>query len=96
MVVRDLLMRAFGLQKFAKMSGLKVISDTTQIVWIGSKKKSKVPFLRDMNFCWGLGIFLVLGIELSTDTEHINVIVRRVTQISFTNSSILDHIHGPC
>ena len=43
-------------------------------MWIGSKKKSKVHFLRDVNFCWDPGIFTVLGTKFCTDTEHINVI----------------------
>ena len=37
---------------------------------IGSKKNSKVRFLRDMNFCWDPGIFQVLGIKFSTDTTQ--------------------------
>ena len=46
------------LQKFEKMSGLKMISDKTGIVLIGSEKHSQVSFLKDMNFAgtrnfWG-------------------------------------------
>ena len=35
------------LKKFALFSGLKLNNDKTQVVWIGSKKNSKVRFLRD-------------------------------------------------
>ena len=38
------------LKKFALFSGSKLNNDKTQVVWIGSKKNSKVRFLRDMNF----------------------------------------------
>ena len=40
------------LEKFDLFSGLELNNDKTQVVWIGSKKNSKVRFLRDMNFCW--------------------------------------------
>ena len=52
-------------QKFAKISGLKMNYDKTQIVWIGSRKHSKVRILRDMNVCWNPGIFRVLGVNFS-------------------------------
>ena len=62
------------LEKFALFSGLELNNDKTQDVWIGSKKNSKVRFLRDMNFCWNPGIFQVLGIKFSTDTTQISLI----------------------
>ena len=62
------------LKKFALFSGLELNNDKTQDVWIGSKKNSKVRFLRDMNFCWNPGIFQVLGIKFSTDTTQISSI----------------------
>ena len=68
MVVRDPSESILTLQKFAKMSGLKMNNDKTQIVWIGSQA------LRDMNFCLDPGIFIVLGIKFSTDTDQINEI----------------------
>ena len=40
-------------------------------VWIGSKKHSQVRFMRDMNLiCWDPGIFKMLGVTFSTDTEQ--------------------------
>ena len=62
------------LKKFAFFCGLKLNNDKTQVVWIGSKKNSKVQYLRDMNFCWDPGIFQVLGIKFSTDTTQISLI----------------------
>jgi hypothetical protein len=59
------------LKAFTLMSGLRMNNDKTQIVWIGSRKNCKVRFMRDMNFCWDPGIFKVLGIKFSTDTERI-------------------------
>ena len=58
----------------SQFSGLKLNNDKTQVVWIGSKKNSKVRFLRDKNFCWDPGIFQVLGIKFSTDTTQISAI----------------------
>ena len=39
-----------------------------QVVWTGSRKRSQVRLLRDMNFCWDPGIF-TCGIELYKVTE---------------------------
>ena len=46
------------LQTFAKISGLKMNLDQTQVVWIGSNTKSHSldKFLREMNICWDPGI----------------------------------------
>ena len=62
------------LQRFAQISGLKMNNDKTCIVWIGSKKHSQVRFMRDMNFCWDPGIFKILGVTFSTDTEQISTL----------------------
>ena len=59
------------LTKYALISGLNVSDEKTQVVWTGSRKKSQVRFLRDMNFCWDPGIFTVLGIKFSTDVKQI-------------------------
>ena len=45
-----------------------------QIVWIDSQRNSQVQFQRGMNVCWDPGIFKVLGVKFSTDTEQINAI----------------------
>ena len=52
----------------------KMNYDKAQIVWTGSRKHSKVRFLRDMNFCWNPGIFTVLGDNFSTDIQQISTI----------------------
>ena len=51
------------LQTFAKISGLKMNLDQTQVVWIGSKTKSHSldTFLREMNICWDPGISCAWG-----------------------------------
>ena len=59
------------IKKFADISGLKMNYDKTQVVWIGSKKHSDVRYMRDMNFCWDPGIFKVLGVNFSLETDQI-------------------------
>ena len=59
------------LMSFAKISGLKINYDKTQVIWIGSEKNSDVRFLRDKNFCWDPGIFKYLGITFSTNINEI-------------------------
>ena len=59
------------LEKFTAISGLKMNVDKTQIVWIGSSKKSEIRYLKDRNFCWDPGIFKVLGVKFSTNIEQI-------------------------
>ena len=51
------------LQKFSKISGLKMNLDQTQVVWTGSKTKSHSldKFLREMNICWDPGISCAWG-----------------------------------
>ena len=58
--------------------------DKTNVVWIGSRRKCQVRFLRDMNFCWDPGIVIVLGVKLSTDTKQI---------VAINYKSKLDEIH---
>ena len=56
---------------FTNISGLKINFEKTQVLWIGSRKKCGVRFLRDMNFCWDPGIFRYLGIAFSIDINNI-------------------------
>ena len=53
------------------MSGLNINYDKPSVVWIGSRRKCQVTFLRDMNFCWDPGIFRGLGVKFSTNTKQI-------------------------
>ena len=62
------------LQRFAKMSYLKMNNDKTKVIWIGGKKRYQAQFLRDMNFCWDTSIYLAFRIKISANIDHINVI----------------------
>ena len=64
------------LERFSTISGLKMNQDKTQIAWIGSKKNSKVKYMKDKSFVWDPGTFKVLGILFSTsqDISKINYI----------------------
>jgi hypothetical protein len=67
------------LETFTAMSGLKMNTDKTHVIWIGSSKNSKKRYLRDRNFCWDPGIFKVLGIKFSTNIKEIPEINFKVT-----------------
>ena len=56
------------------ISGLKMNSEKTQVVWIGSRKNCNVQFMQDKNFVWDPGIFKVLGVNFSTDLSIIGSI----------------------
>jgi hypothetical protein len=56
---------------FSKISGLKMNTQKTQVVWIGSRKNSNVQYRRDQNFVWNPGIFRVLGVNFSTNIQTI-------------------------
>ena len=59
------------LLKFAEISGLKMNIEKTNISWIGSTKHCNVRFMRDKNFIWDPGIYRILGIKFSVNTEII-------------------------
>ena len=59
------------LSRFAEVSGLKINTDKTQIVWIGSMKNCNIRYMRDRNFLWDPGIFKILGIKFSTNIRTI-------------------------
>ena len=61
---------------FARLSGLKMNNEKTNIIWLGSKKNSEDRYMRDMNFTWDPGgpnnsKFRYLGIYFSTDIHNI-------------------------
>ena len=56
---------------FAKISGLKINTNKTQVVWIGSKKYSDDKFLPELDLQWGSNTFTVLGIDFSVDLHQI-------------------------
>ena len=55
------------LDTFEKLSGLKINSEKTNIVWIGSKKYSHEVFHHRLKFNWGTTTFNLLGILFSVD-----------------------------
>ena len=59
------------IRKFADMSGLKMNSQKTQIIFIGSLKNSNVRYMRDENFVWNPGTWKILGILFSTDIDTV-------------------------
>ena len=62
---------SFGiLDTFENISGLKLNTDKTQSVWLGSKTNSQVRYLRHLKLEWNPLFFKVLGIWLSTNLEE--------------------------
>ncbi|MCU7951650.1 MAG: reverse transcriptase family protein, partial [gamma proteobacterium symbiont of Bathyaustriella thionipta] len=57
------------LDTFAKISGLNVNFDKTQLVWIGSEKYSTRAIKTKWKLCWGKTTFRLLGIQFNTDME---------------------------
>ena len=77
------------LEKFSKISGLKINYDKTQIVWIGSKKYSSDTIKTKWKLSWGKDTFKLLGINFNTDldkmakgnyTEKIKLLGKTATQ----------------
>ena len=62
------------LTKFSEFSGLKMNTEKTQVVWIGSRKNCNVKYMQDRNFVWDPGIFKILGVKLTTDVNTISQI----------------------
>ena len=57
---------------FAKISGLRVNFDKTQVVWIGRKKYSSDTIKTKWKLHWGKNEFKVLGITFNVDLNKIN------------------------
>ena len=55
------------LEIYGTVSGLKVNTDKTQIVWIGKKKHAKEKIDTGKNLVWGNTDFNLLGIKFSVD-----------------------------
>ena len=55
------------LEIYGTVSGLKVNTDKTQIVWIGKKKHAKEKIDTGKNLAWGNTDFNLLGINFSVD-----------------------------
>ena len=59
------------LKEFYKISGLKMNSEKTQIIWIGNKKHSDEIFYPEWNLKWGNTKFILLGIDFHVDLHLI-------------------------
>ena len=57
------------LDRFAKISGLKINYDKTQLIWIGSKKYSADAIKTKWKLLWGGCRFRLLGINFNVDLE---------------------------
>ena len=58
------------LEIYGTVSGLKVNTDKTQIVWIGKKKHVKEKIDTGKNLVWGNTDFNLLGINFSVDLNY--------------------------
>ena len=57
------------LERFARISGLKINFDKTQVVWIGFKKYSSETIKTKWKLSWGCQRFKILGINFNVDLE---------------------------
>ena len=62
------------LQKFAKMSGLRMNYDKSIAVWIGPLRDSRVRFMPELNFIWNPEKFKALGVTFSTNVYEITLL----------------------
>jgi len=58
------------LNKYEKFSGLKINSQKTKVVWIGSMKNSKQILCSDFKLDWNPTNFKILGIEFSLNLQE--------------------------
>ena len=56
-------------EKFHKVSGLKINTTKTKVVWIGSKRYSDLVLCPETNLSWSCSNFKVLGLNFSLDLE---------------------------
>ena len=59
------------LEIYGSLSGLRVNTEKTKIIWIGKKKHSKDKLLISAKLDWGSSEFNLLGIDFSVDLERI-------------------------
>ena len=59
------------LEIFGSMSGLKINTDKTKLIWIGKKRKSKDKLEIGRNFLWGAETFNLLGIHFTNNLDDI-------------------------
>ena len=89
------------LNKFRKISGLKVNFEKTKIVWIGSKKHSNDRICPNLNLDWCDGQFDSLGVTFSVDLDRMinlnyskvkNEVTKLLSQWQKRNLTILGKI----
>ena len=56
---------------FGNISGLRVNTEKTQIVWIGKKKRVKDKLKVNKELHWGSECFSLLGVNLSVNLQQI-------------------------
>ena len=59
---------------FGTMSGLKMNTSKTKLVWIGRKKYSKDKLNITYNLDWGITSFTLLGLEYSVNLEEMSIL----------------------
>ena len=59
------------LERYYKMSGLKINVDKTKAIWIGTKQFSDENLCSDYNLDWSKGPFKVLGVTFSSNVGNI-------------------------
>ena len=59
------------LNYFTSISGLKISSEKTQVVWIGGKKNSQTRYMQNIKFKWNPEVFKVLGLYFTTSIDDI-------------------------
>ena len=69
MVRKNLLMKHYELEQYAKIPGLKVNFFKTHAVWIGSKKYSTDSIKIKWKLNWDVNKFKLLGITFDTDLD---------------------------
>ena len=57
--------------EYAKYSGLAMNFDKTKVVWFGSNTTEQITYLPEFKFEWNPKKFNILGVEFTTDLQHI-------------------------
>lgn len=59
------------LQKFYDVSGLKMNTEKTKLIWFGASEGSNASFCGDANFEWGTREFNTLGVNFNSNVKNI-------------------------
>ena len=58
------------LEIFGSMSGLRMNTTKTKVIWIGRKKNSKDKLNVNVNLEWGTTEFKLLGLKFNVDLDR--------------------------